>query len=352
MWDTSTTYPLVKGLQPQIIINNRLEMSSFEQWGHQGGLAANEDYYTPEQTIGAYNDKAPWETCMTIGTQWAWKPDDQIKSPAEVIYILARCVGGDGNLLFNVGPMPDGRIEPRQVEVLKEVGAWMDKNGESIYGTRGGPWKPTHSVASTRKADVVYLHVLRGKSHAVELPDIACKVKSASLLNGGNLDFAQHDGRLTVTVPMAQRSAGDTVVKLKLDRPAMELPAMEILPTIKTTSSNVYQKEDSNYGPQMAFDEDDETRWATDDAVKQAWIAADFGKPDTFSGVHIAESFNRVQKFEFQYRAGEEWKTIFEGTTLGGDLRKTFDPVTAREFRLNIVESKGGPTISEIQLVK
>jgi alpha-L-fucosidase len=51
------------------------------------------------------------------------------------------CAGGDGNLLFNVGPMPDGRIEPRQVERLKEMGAWLARYGDTIYRTRGGPWK-------------------------------------------------------------------------------------------------------------------------------------------------------------------------------------------------------------------
>jgi len=185
MWDPANTHALVRQLQPQILVNNRLEMSTAEQWIHQGELHSNEDYYTPEQHIGAYDDKTPWETCMTLGTQWSWKPDDKIKSAGEVISILAQCAGGDGNLLLDVGPMPDGRIEPRQVEVLKQVGAWLGKNGESIYGTRGGPWKPTKAVASTRKGKMIYLHVLRGRVDTIELPDIARKVKAARLLGGG-----------------------------------------------------------------------------------------------------------------------------------------------------------------------
>ena len=64
----------------------------------------------------------PWETCMTIGDQWAWKPNDNIKSLKTCLQTLVQVVCGDGNLLFNVGPMPDGRIEPRQVETLKEDG--------------------------------------------------------------------------------------------------------------------------------------------------------------------------------------------------------------------------------------
>jgi alpha-L-fucosidase len=351
MWNPPATYALVRGLQPQILINNRLEISTTEQWLHQGQLLPNEDFYTPEQRIGAYDDKVPWETCMTLGTQWSWKPDDKIKSAGEVIRILAECAGGDGNLLLDVGPMPDGRIEPRQVGVLKQVGDWLDKNGKSIYGTRGGPWKPTKAIASTRKGKIIYLHILRAQSETIELPDIAGKIKSASLLGGSKVEFAQHDGKLILTVPAALRDASDTVVKLTLKDSAMDLPAIEIPPTFKAFASNVYQNDDSNYGAQQAFDEDAQTRWATDDTTKQAWIAADFLKPQTFSRVHISEAYpNRVQKFEFQYRDSGDWKNIFTGTTLGDNFQKSFEPITAREFRLNILDATEGPTINEIEL--
>jgi alpha-L-fucosidase len=352
MWDPPTTYALVRGLQPQILINNRLEMSTTEQWIHQGELHSNEDYYTPEQHIGAYDDKTPWETCMTIGTQWSWKPDDKIKSAGEVIRILAECVGGDGNLLLDVGPMPDGRIEPRQVAVLKQVGAWVDKNGESIYDTRGGPWKPTKTIASTRKGKIIYLHILRAQSDTIEMPGIAGKIKSASLLGGGKVKSVQRDGKLILTVPAALRDASDTVVKLTLKGSAMDLPVTEIPPAFKSVASNVYRNDNSDYGAQQAFDEDDQTRWATDDGTRQAWIAADFLKPQTVSHVLISEAYpNRVQIFEFQYRDGDDWKNIFNGTTLGDNFQKSFEPVTAREFRLNILDATDGPTINEIELL-
>ena len=79
---------------------------------------------------------------MTLGTQWSWKPGDAIKSATDCIRILARCAGGDGNLLLNVGPMPTGEIEPRQVEVLRGIGNWLKCNGQSIYGTREGRSNP------------------------------------------------------------------------------------------------------------------------------------------------------------------------------------------------------------------
>ena len=351
MWDPANTYALAHRLQPQILINNRLEMQTWEQWRQQGTLLPNEDFYTPEQRIGAYDDKTRWETCMTLGTQWSWKPEDQIKSPGEVIRILAQCAGGDGNLLLDVGPMPDGRIEPRQVETLEKIGAWLANNGESIYGTRGGPWKPTKALASTRKGDVIYLHVLRSASETVELPDIAAAIESASIRGGGKVRFSRNDGKLILALPLAQRQDDDTVVKLKLAGSAMELPVMEVPPAFKATASAVFGKDEADFGAQLAFDGDEQTRWATDQGTKQAWVAVDFLKPRTVDRVRISEAFpKRVQKFELQSRNGGDWQTIFTGTTLGADFQRAFVPVTAREFRLDILEATEGPTINEIEL--
>ena len=350
-WDPINTYALVRKLQPGILLDNRLEMGNHGEWVNQGHLRPNEDFYTPEQRIGAYDDQVPWETCMTLGTQWSWKPADTIKTAAEVLSILARTVGGGGNLLLDVGPMPDGRIEPRQVDVLKKVGVWMSKFGQSIYGTRGGPWKPTKSLASTREGDVVYLHVLRWNKDTIELPEISRRIKSSSLLNGTAVNVVKRDGKLLISVPAKERDALDTVVKLQLDGSAMDLPALEVMSKIKATASNVYNNQESDYGPQMAFDEDSETRWATDNGTRQAWIAATFASPRTFGNVSISESYDRVQKFEFQYRAGADWKTIFSGTTVGEQFQRKFAPVTAREFRLNILDATEGPTINEIELL-
>lgn len=352
MWDPTNTYALVHKLQPQILVNNRLEMSTHEQWVHQGRLGANEDFYTPEQTIGAYDDKTPWETCMTLGTQWSWKPDDKIKPAGEVIRILAQCAGGDGNLLLDVGPMPDGQIEPRQIEVLKQVGAWLAKNGESIYGTRGGPWIPTKAIASTRRGNMIYLHVLQWKTDRLELPAFARNIKSATLLNGGKVEVAKQGDQLLVTVVAASRDALDTVVKLELDGPATDLPVLEVSPKLKATASNVFKNQTAEYGPQFAFDDDAATRWAADESARQAWIAVDLGREQSISGVQIQEAITgRVQKFEFQYCDKSGWKTIFDGSTLGEAFEKHFNPVKAQEFRLNILDATIGPTIRELKLL-
>ncbi len=213
----------VRGLQPGIIVNNR--------------SGAPGDYDTPEQRVGTYQADRPWETCMTLCRQWAWKPNDQMKSLKECLQTLVLCAGGDGNLLFNVGPTPDGVIEPRQVERLKDMGAWLKLHGQSVYGTRGGPWKPTPSIASTRKGNEVFLHLLRSDENRVELPDLPCKIKSAALLRGGKVQFAQQDGRLVLMLDPSARDSMDTVVRLKLDGSAMDLPAVSLAPAVGVTAS-------------------------------------------------------------------------------------------------------------------
>ncbi|MBP1659995.1 MAG: Alpha-L-fucosidase, partial [Candidatus Aminicenantes bacterium] len=221
------TYRLVREAQPAIVVNNRLDCSF-------GGLSADKDigpqadYLTPEQVIGAYNDKQPWETCMTLGTQWSWKPDDKIKTVDEVIRILAGCAGGDGNLLLNVGPMPDGRIEPRQVDVLNGVGAWLARCGESIYGTRGGPFKPGRYGASTRRGNTVYLHVFEWPGASLKLPPLPARIVRGRVLGGGTVSVRQTEAGIEIPAPEEGRHPADTVIVLELDRPAAAIPAIDM----------------------------------------------------------------------------------------------------------------------------
>jgi len=331
-----------RGLQPDIIINDR--------------SGARGDYDTPEQRVGKFQNQRPWETCMTICRQWAWKPDDDMKSLRECIQTLVLCAGGDGNLLFNVGPMPDGRIEPRQVQRLEEMGAWLKRYGQTIYGTRGGPWKPTRALASTRSGNSIFVHVLRPEGATITLPDIPSKIVHSELLTGGSATVSQQAGQLTITLsPAPTPSDIDPIVRLELEGSALDLKPVEVASKpasgIKATASNVFQNMEE-FSPDKAFDADPETRWATDGGTRQAWIAVDLGRPKRLSGVRIHEEYaGRVQRFEFQRKEGAEWTTIFSGTTLGQDFSRQFPPITARELRLNILEATEGPTLSEIEIV-
>jgi alpha-L-fucosidase len=205
---------LARSLQPGIVVNNR--------------SGAPGDYDTPEQQIGAYQDTRPWETCMTIANQWAWKPNDETKSLKDCLHKLILSAGGDGNLLFNVGPMPDGRIEPEQIERLKEMGAWLKQNGKSIYGTRGGPWKPGNYGVSTRKGKTIYVHALNWNGDSIQLPPIEGKIVSAKLLSGGKAEVQQCGKGIKLRVAPSDRQDIDTVIALKLNSSAMDEPAVAV----------------------------------------------------------------------------------------------------------------------------
>ena len=122
---------------------------------------------------------------------------------------------GDGNLLLDVGPMPDGRIEPRQVTVLRQTGAWLAKYGESIYGTRGGPIANGAWGGSTRKGNLVYLHILKWGGNEVTLPPLKARVRRAQALTGGKVDIVQSEDSTVVRMSARDQSTVDTVIKLE-----------------------------------------------------------------------------------------------------------------------------------------
>ena len=343
-YDSVALNQMIRELQPRILINNRNGQS--------------QDFDTPEQRVGKFQNDRPWESCITICHQWAWKPNDTMKSLQECLRTLVTCAGGDGNLLFNVGPMPTGEIEPRQVERLKEMGAWLKLYGDSVYATRGGPFKPGKWGASTFKGNTVYLHVFNWPAEGLTLPALGKKILATKTLTGGQAEVKQTEPGLAVTLPPADRQAIDTVIALQLDGPASELPPValsggggSLAEGKKATASSYYQKQ-NYYAARAAFDGDAETRWATDAGTKQAWLEVDLGKPETFSRVRIDEwdGHQRIQSFELQAKNGDDWRTFYKGTTIGANWEQKFEPVTTRIVRLNILNATDGPTINEFEL--
>ena len=147
---------------------------------------------------------------MTISRsgQWAWGGHkDGVKPFAACLEMLIRCAGGDGNLLLNVGPMPNGQIAPEQADRLKELGAWLAKYGQSIYGTRGGPFKPGGYGASTRKGKTIFLHLWRWSKGSLKLPPIPAKVVRSRVLTGGKAEVRQTEAGLEISLPARRPAA-------------------------------------------------------------------------------------------------------------------------------------------------
>jgi alpha-L-fucosidase len=214
-------YRYCRSLQPSLIVNNRVAKGRQDMAGTTADGAFGGDYDTPEQQVGRFQADRPWESCITICQQWAWKPDDAMKTLDECVRTLVTCAGGDGNLLLNVGPMPTGEIEKRQADRLREVGGWLRTHGEAVYGTRGGPFLPGSWGVSTHRERNVYVHVLRWPTDgALVLPALERRIVGASVVGGGVAEAMQSAAGTTIRVAAAHRQPIDTVVRLELDGPA------------------------------------------------------------------------------------------------------------------------------------
>ena len=122
----------------------------------------------------------------------------------------------NANFLLNIGPRPDGTIQEEFVTRLKEIGGWVSKNGESVFGTRGGPIGPRPWGVTTQKGKTVYVHVLDWVDPLLVIPGFGKSVKSAKMLVGGAaVPVKQVDGGWLLNLPGSGRDAMDTVVAME-----------------------------------------------------------------------------------------------------------------------------------------
>jgi alpha-L-fucosidase len=218
-WQLERTYALIHQLQPQALIGANHHRRPFPGEDFQmfekdlpGGKTAE---FNKDSEIG----DLPLETCETMNGAWGFNiTDRRYKSTRDLVRYLARAAGSNANFLLNVGPMPNGRIQPEFVTRLREIGAWTAKNGEAIYGTRGGPIAPQVWGVTTRRGSRVYVHVLDVPGPALLLPPLGAKVRGARFLaSGRGADFSEHDFGVVVKLPADAIDPLDTVVALDLE---------------------------------------------------------------------------------------------------------------------------------------
>ena len=220
-------FRMMNDLQPGILVNDRaarfIRPTQDEPGPGVAELVAG-DFDTPEQRIGTFQDQRAWESCVTMtkcadGGGWSYRPDGQTRSYEECIRMLVSTVTGDGNLLLNVGPMPTGEILPDQVEVLRRMGRWLGRHGESIYETRGGPVRNGQWGGTCSKGNAIYVHVLRWDKDLILLPGLRGKVLDHKVLTGGKAKVESSEEGVILRVAPADQDPLDTIVKLEMDAP-------------------------------------------------------------------------------------------------------------------------------------
>ena len=211
-WHLASTYALIHRLQPgALIIPN-----------HHKAPLPDEDAQTFEQDLPGANTAGfntstigalPLETSLTMNNSWGFNITDHgWKSVADIESYLVRAAGANANLLLNIGPRPDGTIQPEAAERLRAVGEWLQKYGTTIYNTRGGPVPPRPWGVTTHRGDTVFVHVLSSVDRILALPDFGARVVAASQLGGGAVTFAQASSGVTLTLPDTVAGAVDQVI--------------------------------------------------------------------------------------------------------------------------------------------
>jgi alpha-L-fucosidase len=203
-WESVALNTMVRQLQPDILINNRAKIT--------------EDFTTPEQRIQTFAQ--PWEACMTMNDSWGYhRADDDWKSPKTIVRNLVTCARGYGNYLLNIGPKPDGSIPSETVQILTDVGRWMNEHGELIHNAELCNVQRSELAGFTRKGNKLYMHVHFWPGDTASVGGLKNKVLSARLYGSERtLTVHQDDFRAQISgLPVAAPDPLASVIELVCD---------------------------------------------------------------------------------------------------------------------------------------
>ena len=219
-WHIDKTYSLIHKLQPAALI-----IPNHHQTPRPGEDVQTFEHDLPGQNTAGFNTKyvskdLPLEMSDTLNDNWGFNiGDSHYKSAEEVERRLIRAAGNDANLLMNIGPYPNGEIDPQFQTRLRAVGDWLSRYGDSIYGTRGGPIPPGDWGVTTHKADKIYVHILNWGAPLLALAPIPERINSAqSLIDGTKVEVTQNQDGVVLRLPAPKTEEVDRVIVLTLSK--------------------------------------------------------------------------------------------------------------------------------------
>lgn len=218
-WHYDDIYKLIHDLQPHCLIGNNHHLAPIE----------GEDFQMFERDLPGQNTtgwgtdvsdlgELPFETCKTINGSWGFNlKDREHKSSRELIQYLVKASSHNSNLLLNVGPMPNGKIQEKHVKSLEDIGNWLKEYGASIYGTRSGPIQHGDSIRSTQKDKEIYIHLLKGQVGDIDLKGFNGKIRKVSFFGSDErIKYKLKNEILHFEIPENKYDEIDTIVTVTL----------------------------------------------------------------------------------------------------------------------------------------
>jgi alpha-L-fucosidase len=350
-WNTPLMVKMIRTLQPGILINSRWG------WG-MPSVKHNGDFDNPEQKIGKFQVNHPWETCATMGRGWSWRGGGGLLSPKECIKMLVQCVGGGGNLALDCGPRPDGEIDPPEKANYLAMGKWLKRNGEAIYATRGGPYKPSLYGVSTWKGNKAFLHILASfpsaESAKIKFSAIPGRklLKAYAFADKKPLPFKTDANGISLDLAKVPNDGIDTIVVLEFDKTLAGIAPIDLktrkIPVVKATASSSYNN--TSYAPDALVSKKQgkfeagihqSKSWVAKGAKGMTqWAQIEFAHPASINGLIVAEPKGRflVRKYKLEYDDNGTWKKLYSDDTIGTGLSLIFKPVKTSKIRLTILK--------------
>jgi alpha-L-fucosidase len=219
-WGAEELLAMTRELQPGILVNDRLEI---------GGDFVTPEQWQPYRPLERGGRRVVWEACQTLTGSWGHDRDNQDWKPAGMlIRMLVDTVSKDGNMLLNVGPTARGELDPRAVERLRAIGAWMHLHNRSIYGCGPADLTPPPDCRYTQSGNRLYLHLFSWPFRHVHLEGLAGRVEYAQLLNDASEILWSEGETGSVESVTIERPPGAVTLELPVQAPPVEVPVVEL----------------------------------------------------------------------------------------------------------------------------
>ncbi len=363
-WDIKNLIPMMKELQPGILINPRYGFGLPD-------MSIRGDYDTPEQGVGPIDAPRYWESCITLTDKWLYNKNAPIKPANDLIALLVQANGNGGNLLLNLGPNGKGEFVEAEAKQMEGLGRWLKKYGESLYETRRGIYISGDWGTSTQKGNKLYLHFLihfaDDAPATISLPPLPAKILSAKALTEAFTKYRVEKEAITFYFDRKKYNENvDNIVVLELERPLDTLDRISTWNAKPLGADELSISASSERAPKHAaavilgegkdvFSEGTHVKswWQPAGGDDKPWLKLTLKEPKAIKTIMLSEQIREytVRDFslEISYADGET-KRIYRGNYIGNALRIKLSGKPVESLKLVIHKAGKSVKISTFNL--